>query len=75
MQNLTLNKDFSCSIRFIHGSLKIVSAKTKIRWWLTLDAVYILKAIPIKIIWRFLTNRGRLAMTNPVNYRENINYH
>ena len=30
MQNFTTDEDFSCSIKFLHESLKIVSAKIKV---------------------------------------------
>ena len=30
MQGFTTDKDFSCSIKLLHGSLKIVSAKIKL---------------------------------------------
>ena len=31
MQSFTTDTDFPCSIKFLHGSLKIVSAKIKLR--------------------------------------------
>ena len=37
MQSFTTDKDFLCSIKFLHGRLNIVSAKY--RWCLTFDAV------------------------------------
>ena len=39
MQSSTTEKEFLCSIKFLHGSLKIVSAKLKVV--LNFDAMYI----------------------------------
>ena len=40
MQSFITDKDFPCSVKLLHGSSKIVSAK--FRWCLTFDTVYIM---------------------------------